>query len=1224
MNTRVPRQRSLSIQASWWAAPVAFLATLLAMPVNAAITIPDDPLTTGSRVAPNILFILDDSGSMAWRNMNNRDVEEISGPGGFSSTPDRDGITQGTSRTSETTSDSAMYMQNYATNTLYYNPAITYQTWIDADGNRVTGGTSYTSVYSSDQYVGSSGGNKDLSDNTQTYYVPKTPAETNATYLSNVENYYRYQILAGGNDIQRSEYGGIVRTSQTVRINGQNRVNGTASGSWSDPYALAGVSSGLVLEVLIDNTSSGSNSRTLNYRIYDPDGVLVRNSSVSKGNDYTYTVNNTKAGQYTVRVERQHNRTTTFSLSATSYSTNSCTNASSGSGWINCTSATPTGRTVDAEKGNFAIWYSYHRTRIKAAKAGAAEAFKPLGNKVRVGFRTIHNRNNFDIPVTDGNDGRFVNNPDDPNTATNETTTSRTTWYQRLFNAQANLGTPLQSALNSAGAYFSNNSRTGAYGPQSGASQYSCRQNFAILTTDGYWNSGTIDVGTDGDDHDGSEITGGPNVDPYQYFAAEPYSDGHSRTLADVAMKYWKTDLRTDLTNNVPTTTQNPAFWQHMVTFGISIGLKTTKGWSNVDDVPDSNPGWPEPGNDRAANIDDLLHAAYNSRGAFVAASSPSEFAAGLGETLAAISQRTSSHSNVATNAASVRTGGKVFNASYVSGLWTGGVKAWNLDANNEPSTEAWSASIPAHSSRKVFTFSGAGGTSFPTANQIAALERTGGPVNYPVTGSQNADYIKGDSSREEKNGGLLRNRTSVLGDIVGSSPAYVHDTKTLYVGANDGMLHAFNDTGVEVFAYVPSMINFNNLSTLSRGDYSHKYFVDGPVIVSDRSLTPGKNLLVGALGKGGRGLFGLDVTNPAGFAASNVRWELTETPDSNMGLVMARPFLARVKGSTSPAVIVGNGINSASNKAVLLVVNLVTGEVIREIDTGAGSTTTPNGLSAPTGILGPDGRTLAYVYAGDRLGNVWKFDLTNANPESWTSTKLFTAKSNDGAGAAQPITGAVTVATDPTTYKRWVFFGTGSFLTTTEADDKTPLTQSMYGFVDSGSEVLYTDLVKRGMANTGASQDGYPVRTFDERASLPSDKKGWFVNLPGAGERIVQDAQVVANILLTASMIPEGDACEASGSGYINALDAFTGTSAGASFFDLDGDGSTTDTVVGAVPVGSVNFGVGMPTLPVILDGRLIVGGSGGGGGGAEKPGAGGIVQKTWGKVSWREIRSD
>jgi type IV pilus assembly protein PilY1 len=265
-----------------------------------------------------------------------------------------------------------------------------------------------------------------------------------------------------------------------------------------------------------------------------------------------------------------------------------------------------------------------------------------------------------------------------------------------------------------------------------------------------------------------------------------------------------------------------------------------------------------------------------------------------------------------------------------------------------------------------------------------------------------------------------------------------------------------------------------------------------------------------------------------------------------------------------------------------------------------------PNGLSAPTGVVGPDGKTLAYAYAGDLQGNVWKFDLTNSSPSQWTATKLFTAVSSV-TGKVQPITGGVTVALDPRTYRRWILFGTGSFMTIADAEDKTPLAQSMYGFIDSGTAVTRADLQVRQIINTGEEQNGYPVRTFEEKASLPNDKKGWYVNLPADGERIVQDAQMVSNVLVTASMLPTGDACEASGSGYINAVDAFTGTSTGKSFFDLDRDGDTSDTNIGDIPVGSVNFGVGMPTLPIFLDGTLIVGGTGG----ADKPAPGGIVRK-------------
>src|SRR5690606_26032944 len=137
------------------------------------------------------------------------------------------------------------------------------------------------------------------------------------------------------------------------------------------------------------------------------------------------------------------------------------------------------------------------------------------------------------------------------------------------------------------------------------------------------------------------------------------------------------------------------------------------------------------------------------------------------------------------------------------------------------------------------------------------------------------------------------------------------------YVGANDGMLHAFNaSNGEEVFAYVPGIVAVNKLAMLSRGDYAHKFLVDGPVVVTGRSLTPGENILVGALGKGGKGLYALDVTSPSDATATSVsKWELAETPDNNMGLVLGRPILSRVQGASAPAVVLGNGVNSTNNK---------------------------------------------------------------------------------------------------------------------------------------------------------------------------------------------------------------------------------------------------------------------------------------------------------------------
>lgn len=1224
-------------RAQWWAAPCAFLATLLALPVNAAVVIPSDPLASGVVVAPNILFILDDSGSMAWENINNTSIPKITASGSDYDGPGTNGVGNGYENDlSDNVGASWMYEQNYITNSLYYDPAVDYQPWMGADGNRLTGGTSYTSAYSSTNYVtyvgvenNTSSGSVDLSDRTRTYYVPKDTARTDSAYLSEVSNYYRYQILAGGAQIMRSEYSDMAGVAATPS-------SGSVRGTGSNDHFLASVPAGVDLDI---NISSSDN--TVLYRVYSPAGAEVCNSSVNRGDTDTCGISPTIAGVYKITTRRYNNNNSYayYSLTASYVK------------WTNATAATP-GRLLADEKANFATWYSYYRTRIKAAKGGAAEAFNPLGNKVRVGYRSLHANGsaNFDIPVGDGNDGRFVNND---GTNGQSTTTSRSKWFNRLFRASANNGTPLQKALDDAGKYFSGTGASGPYGPESGTAQLSCRQNFTILTTDGYWNGGTVNTGTGGDGANGSVITNSPvpvgdeKYMTYQYKQAAPYKDGNSNTLADVAMKYWKTDLRTDLDNNVPSgwskvagendqIDRDPAFWQHMVTFAISIGLKAKSGLSSVSEVTTATT-WAAPGDDDVDNIDDLLHAAVNSRGTFVSASSPKAFSDGLTAALAKIDERTSSFSNVgASDSTQLNAGTRIFTGSYVAGRWTGLLRAEGAVSGLEVWNTNSSGSFSSYSSRKIYTRNGTlsggvgsngvgNGATFPTTAQSGALARTGGPANYEVTASDNANYIKGQQTKEGSGSGQLRVRSTVLGDIVNSSPAYVADSDTVFIGANDGMLHAFNaSNGKELFAYVPNIINFGNLADLSRGDYEHRWFVDGPIVISPLALGPGgnKNILVGTLGRGGRGVYALDVTNPSSFVGSNVKWERASTSATasadNMGMVLGAPVMAKVRESTTtttPAVVLGNGINSRSGKAVLLVLDMDSGRVIREIPT---DDTLENGLSAPTGIYAADGKTLVYAYAGDRQGNVWKFDLTSTNPSSWSSRKIFHAEKT--AGTPQPITGGVASARDPRTNKRWVFFGTGSYLTTADGNDAGASKQSMYGIIDdvgaTDSAHTRADLTARSVTEEVGTGERYFQKLT---GTMMTGKHGWYVDLPDKGERIVQSAQIDGSYLVTASMMPSGNSCsDATGSGYINAVTPFPDMSASdRSYFDRDGDGKTDDAGTAGNPTGSVKTS-GMPTLPLLLPGELRYQTSSGSG---EKLGKG---KPRWNRVSWRELRND
>jgi type IV pilus assembly protein PilY1 len=585
-----------------------------------------------------------------------------------------------------------------------------------------------------------------------------------------------------------------------------------------------------------------------------------------------------------------------------------------------------------------------------------------------------------------------------------------------------------------------------------------------------------------------------------------------------------------------------------------------------------------------------------------------------------------------------------VYQASYVSGRWSGDLKAYVATTAGVADEPVWEASTGIPAVRNILTHDGAesaggsDGAVFPTAAQVAALDESA-RSHAPATGAQVAAYIAGDQSREAANGGNLRNRTTtVLGDIANSSPIYVEDNNTLFVGANDGMLHAIDaDDGTEIFAYVPKGIDLDALASTSDPRYGttvvHKYFVDGPIAVSAKSQTPGKNYLVGALGRGGKGVFGLDVTDPENFGTGDVLWE--NSGDTDMGMVLGDPLVVKLNDvDGTMAAVVSNGINSTTGSAVLFVMDLATGQVLQKIDTGA---TGANGLSAPRGADTDGNGTVDYVYAGDLAGNLWKFDLTSIDAANWrvanAGAPLLVAR--DDNGVRQPITAGLALARHPQTGDIWVFAGTGSFITASDLTDDD--VQTVYGIIDDGTVVDgrtsagdLGDLVERDILVVGTSAAGQPIRAFEPpQQTLEVGRRGWFIDLddPTEGERIVSGLRILGSTLIASSIIPPtGSTCDAGGSGYINAIDAFTGVSTGQPFFDLNADGVVNDddriatTIDGEtvyLPGGSIDLGIGMPTRPTVIDKLLVVGGSTG------EIGSVTINPQGIGarRISWREI---
>ena len=663
------------------------------------------------------------------------------------------------------------------------------------------------------------------------------------------------------------------------------------------------------------------------------------------------------------------------------------------------------------------------------------------------------------------------------------------------------------------------------------------------------------------------------------------------------------------------------------------------------------------------------------------------------------IQDKTSTASSAAVNAGSWNAGSRVYQAKFSSNGWSGNLLAYPVSSLGViDTTPSWDAATQIraqdwNTGRKLITHkpSGNRGVPFrwpadptaPTTNEIDTTQAA--EINKDAAGTTDSNgalrlaFLRGDASHEPRNCATppcaapqFRNRVAgPLGDIVNSSPVFVgapafgyaddfetapyssfvsiyrNRTSVLYVGGNDGILHAIDAaTGNELLGYVPSML-YSGLGKLSSSTYSHRFYVDGSPTVGDVFYNSAwHTLLVAGMRSGAKGLFALDVTNPANFSESNaasiVRWEFT---DPDLGYVYGQPLLVKINNGKW-AVIVSGGYNvgNASGSAMLFVIDAETGALIRKIDTGAGSPGSPNGLSAPAAIDSNGDGVVDLVYAGDLNGNLWKFDLSSATAASWGvgngGSALFAA------GATQPITGVPDVTRHPKG-GFLIGFGTGRYLST--SDNSNTDGQAIYAIRDdlSNSTVTLAQLQQQSILGT-ATRSGVDFRLSSFAVGVPSDtlistkdnlissasfltsKKGWYLNLPTSGERVVTDATFRAGRLVFASMIPDASTpCVGGGSGWLLEFDAVTGNRLGTPTFDTNGDNALTssDFLTFAVS-GSVTDNVsgrriqGIPATPAFmssgkLDFRLIPNSDA-----TLESIAGGLGAGRDGRAMWREVR--
>jgi type IV pilus assembly protein PilY1 len=543
--------------------------------------------------------------------------------------------------------------------------------------------------------------------------------------------------------------------------------------------------------------------------------------------------------------------------------------------------------------------------------------------------------------------------------------------------------------------------------------------------------------------------------------------------------------------------------------------------------------------------------------------------------------------------------------------MWAYDTKAYlDFLAGGAEPPKVWTLNIPDHASRNIITATAqATAVAFEWCNLSAAQRTDIDPVASAdpcAMGSNIHAYLRGNQTMERRfPSGVFRDRRdTVLGDIVNSSPlyskaadyanrfksaaghsaapphgfesypAYVNTKKTtrtatVMFGANDGMFHIVDarqgepTSGQELFAYVPRAV-YPRLRELSDPAYSHKYTVDGPIVEGDVWVGgQWKTIVVGSTGAGPAGLFALDVTRPQdGLGAANVLWDIVPADHASaevqqhLGNVLGMGVIGSVKldADSNPATlpngkwafIVGNGYGSANHQATLLVFDAMDGSLIRSIQTGVGAAGSRNGLGAVAPVY--DGsRNIVGVYAGDRLGNLWKFDLSSSDPANWKIANEQPAGTPApllALGATRPIHQEPRVVAHPLG-GLYVAVGTGRLHEVGDIGDTSD--QGLFVVWDKGqlAPIALGDLEMLRLEEYTVGSDVYRRLRAADLAQYDWNDKGFWIRLrphmaAANGERIIAPMIVDLGVLSVTSYAPESgtDPCIPGGTSFLYRID--------------------------------------------------------------------------------------
>lgn len=847
------------------------------------------------------------------------------------------------------------------------------------------------------------------------------------------------------------------------------------------------------------------------------------------------------------------------------------------------------------EMTNFANWYAYYRTRMQSMKTASTLAFKDIDSRFRVGFTQINNRKSKYVSIQD-----FVGS-------------HKTTWFSKLIDATPSGGTPLLTSLAFAGKVYAGLKPEGI---SDDPVQYSCQQNFTLMTTDGYTNESGTPTKLDGSAIGNQDGSG----------TERPYYEGTTaseNSLADTAMYYASTDLRSGtpseckspLTgadvceNNLPISNDDSNTQQHMRTFTLGMGvdgqLRYRKDYRTATagdffNIKNGSLDWPVPKNNTETAVDDLWHAAVSGRGQYFSAGDPAVLVSSLKEALASISTEYGAGAAAATSTTEPVSGDNfAYVATYTTGKWIGNLEARTINTTNgtvnlqaiwcleniaaDPvkltteCTGTMSAKFdednPNADSRSIYFNQGGSLTAFVPTNlstyaanfDVTKLNQYAGwSTEYRAAASSEKliNYLRGQSGFEIRASNtypLFRSRENVTGDFIGSPPKYVCKasaayedpgyssfasslggsgtctrTPMIYIGGNDGMLHAVNaNNGQEQWTFVPTPA-ISEMWRLADSNYAgeHRFFVDGTITVSDvctancsSASATWKTILVGALGGGvvqgndrdngapWSGYFALDISTPG---SPILLWEITSKDTSlgsKIGFSLGKPWLVKVKdddGNPVWVALLSSGMRPSGGNGSLLVVNAYTGSLIRTFDMS-----TSTGFSRFSPQLTKPGvdQTAERVYGGDLEGYVWRI---NPNTSSTPLRIMSTGK---------PFTTAPELTR--CNNKTVVYIGSGKFIESADMTDQTQ--QSFYGFLD--------DYETKGEILSPTSKlDKLVVSGGKTSASTGSSTLGYYLDLPdiptgGGSERVAMvDPKLSGNYISFATNIPESGVCLASG----------------------------------------------------------------------------------------------